>query len=572
MGRRALPEQTFPAILFNGDSMVADRATEPGGPGAPVRHREVTVVRFIKLFVAAGLSALVSLATPAAAATPKDTLVIVKQIDDIITLDPAEVFEFTGGEVIANVYDRIMTYEAEDTARLVPGVAESYTASEDGHIITLKIRPGQTFHSGNPLTAEDVAFSIQRVIILNKTPAFIFSQLGWTAENVKDLVKAKDELTVELNVTEDFAPTFVLNCLSAGVGSVVDRKLVLENEKDGDLGYAWLKTNSAGSGPFVLKAWTPNESVVLEANPKDRHGPPGVTRVVLQHVPEPAAQRLVLEKGDADIARNLTADQIQGIAGNADLVVEDFPKADLHYLALNQKDERLAKPQVRQAVRWLIDYQGMADSFLKGRFKVHQSFWPSGFDMSLTETPFKLDVAKAKQLLSEAGYPDGFEVELDASNSSPYSDIAQAIQATLGQAGIKAKIVPGEQKQVITRYRARQHQMLLLYWSPDYMDPHSNADSFARNPDNSDNAKAKPLAWRNAWDIPEITKEADAAARERNPEEREQMYLRLQKKLQEDGPFVIMFQNTEQVARHKDVKGFVSGPTFDTVYYRLVTK
>jgi peptide/nickel transport system substrate-binding protein len=104
------------------------------------------------------------------------------------------------------------------------------------------------------------------------------------------------------------------------------------------------------------------------------------------------------------------------------------------------------------------------------------------------------------------------------------------------------------------------------------MDPHSNADSFARNPDNSDDAKSKPLAWRNAWDIPEITKETDAAARELDPEKRKQMYLDLQKKLQDDGPFVIMFQNTEQVARHKGVTGFVSGPTFDTVYYRLLKK
>jgi peptide/nickel transport system substrate-binding protein len=541
----------------------------PQGGG---RYREKTVIRFAKLLIAAGLLGAGLLAEPALADTPKDTLVIAKQIDDIITLDPAEVFEFTGGEVIANVYDRIMTYEAEDTEKLVPGVAESHSVSDDGRTITLKIRPGQEFHSGNPVTAEDVAFSIQRVIILNKTPAFIFSQLGWTPENVKDLVKAKDELSVELTITEDFAPTFVLNCLSAGVGSVVDKKLVLEHESGGDLGYAWLKLNSAGSGAFALKGWTPNETVVLEAHPKHRLGAPGVKRVVIRHIPEPAAQRLVLEKGDADIARNLTADQIQGIAGNAELVVEDFPKADLHYLALNQKDERLAKPQVRKAIRWLIDYEGMANSFLKGRFKVHQSFWPSGFFASLTDTPFKLDVEKAKQLLAEAGYPDGFEIELDASNSSPHSDIAQAVQATVGQAGIKASIVPGEQKQVITKYRARQHQMLLLYWSPDYMDPHSNADSFARNPDNSDNAKSKPLAWRNAWEIPELTKETDAAARERDPEKRKQMYLELQKKVQEDSPFVIMFQNTEQVAHHKNVKGFVSGPTFDTVYYRLVTK
>jgi peptide/nickel transport system substrate-binding protein len=104
------------------------------------------------------------------------------------------------------------------------------------------------------------------------------------------------------------------------------------------------------------------------------------------------------------------------------------------------------------------------------------------------------------------------------------------------------------------------------------MDPHSNADSFARNPDNADDAKSKPLAWRNAWDIPDITKETDAAARERDPEKRKLMYLDLQKKLQADSPFVIMFQSTELVASRANVKGFVSGPTYDTVYYRLVSK
>jgi peptide/nickel transport system substrate-binding protein len=150
--------------------------------------------------------------------------------------------------------------------------------------------------------------------------------------------------------------------------------------------------------------------------------------------------------------------------------------------------------------------------------------------------------------------------------------VAQSIQATMAQGGVKVSIVPGEQKQVITKYRARNHQMVLLYWSPDYMDPHSNADTFARNPDNSDDAKSKPLAWRNAWDIPELTKEADAAARERDADKRKQMYLDLQAKIQEDSPFIILFQNTEQVARLSNVKGFVSGPTFDTVYYRLVTK
>ena len=536
-----------------------------------MRRLSLWIIGAAAVALAAAAAPSVSVSS-AQAATPSDTLVIAKQIDDIITLDPAEGFEFSGGEVIANVYDRIFTFEAEDTETLVPGVAESYTVSDDGKTITLKIRPGQKFHSGNPLTAEDVAFSVQRVILLDKTPAFIFSQLGWTKDNVKDLVKATDEATATLTITEDFSPSFVLNTLSAGVGSVVDKKTVLANEKDGDLGYEWMKTHSAGSGPFVLKSWKANESVTLEANPNYRHGAPKVKRVVIRHVPEPSAQRLQLEKGDVDIARNLTADQIQGLAGNADIKVEPFPKADLYYLGLNQKHEALSKPQVRQAIRWLVDYQGMADTFLKGRFQVHQSFWPAGFYASLDDTPFKLDVDKAKKLLAEAGYPDGFSIKLDSSNSSPFTEIAQSVQETLGKAGIKVEIVPGEQKQVITKYRARNHDIVLLYWSPDYMDPHSNADSFARNPDNSDDAKSKPLAWRNAWDIPEITKETDAAARERDAEKRKQMYLDLQKKLQDDGPFVIMFQSTEQVARRGGVSGFVSGPTYDTVYYRLVSK
>src|SRR5262245_23608506 len=159
---------------------------EPGR--AP--HKDDTGRRFfmrrLKFWIVGAVAVALAAAftmPSAQAKTPKDALVIAKQIDDIITLDPAEVFEFSGGEVIANVYDRIFTHEPEDTSKLVPGVAESYTVSDDGKTITLKIRPGQKFHSGNPLTAEDVAFSLQRVILLDKTPAFILSQLGWTKDN-----------------------------------------------------------------------------------------------------------------------------------------------------------------------------------------------------------------------------------------------------------------------------------------------------------------------------------------------------------------------------------------------------
>ncbi len=469
-------------------------------------------------------------------------------------------------------YDRVMAYEAEDTAKLVGGVAESNTVSDDGRTITLKIRPGLKFHSGNPVRAEDVAFSLQRVIKLNLTPAFIFTQLGWSADNVESLVKALDEQTVELRITEDLAPSFVLNTLSAGVGSVVDKELVLQHEKDGDLGHEWLKTHSAGSGAFQLKSW--------KASEVGHHG--GQSRLPLRRACHASGDRPPHSRalGAAPAARegrhrHRTQPQRGSDPGDRRRCGHpgrDLPEGGRSLPRSQPEDQRLANPKVREAMHWLVDYQGMADSFLRGQFKVHQAFWPSGFFASLTDTPYHLDVAKAKQLLAEAGYPDGFEVEMDAASTSPFAEMAQAIQATMGEAGIKVKIVPGEQKQVITKYRARNHQIVLLYWSPDYMDPHSNADTFARNPDNSDNAQSKPLAWRNSWEIPELTKEADAAVRELDAAKREAMYLDLQRKVQADSPFVIMFQNTEQVARRANVKGFVSGPTYDTVYYRNVTK
>jgi peptide/nickel transport system substrate-binding protein len=524
----------------------------------------------LKCALAAGF--LLALAPAVQADTPADTLVIAHNIDDIITLDPAEAYELTGVEVVANLYDRIMRFEPEDISKLTGGVAESYTVSDDGKTLTFKIRPGLKFTSGNPLTAADAAFSLQRVVKLDKTPAFLIQQLGWTKDNVDGLVKAVDDGTLQITITEDFSPSLVLSLMSSVVGSVVDMKTVMAHAEGDDLGNGWLKTNSAGSGAYSLKAWKANESVVLEANPDYRGGLAKLKRVVMRHVPEPAAQRLLIEKGDIDIARDLTNDQVAGLAGNKDVAITTVPQATLYYVGLNLKVKPFEDVRVRQAMHYLVDYDGMVNSFLKGRFKVHQSFWPSGFWASLDDNMYTFDPEKAKALLKEAGYPDGFEVTLDASNSSPSANIAQSIQATMAQGGIKVTIVPGEQKTVITKYRARQHQMLLIYWGPDYMDPHTNADSFARNTDNSDTPKAKPLAWRNSWYIPDISKMTDEAVRERNPDKREKMYLDLQKKVMEEGPFIILFQETRQLGMRSNVKNFVFGPSADVVYYNLTTK
>lgn len=330
--------------------------------------------------ILAGLTAALAalaLGAPAQAETPKDTFVMAKDFADIITLDPAEVFEFSGGEIIANLYDRLMMFEPEDLTTLVGGVAESWEVGEDGKTITFTIRPDQVFASGNPVTADDVVFSLRRVVKLSKTPSFIFTQFGWTPENVDDLVTVEGD-KAKITITEEFSPALVLNALSAGVASIVDKKEVMAHEVDGDMGYDWLKTHSAGSGPFVLNAWKANELISMTANPDYRHGAPAMKRVIVRHVPEPSAQRLLVENGDVDIARNLTPDQIEGIASEEGMTVQADPKAALIYLAANADHPILGNPKVGEALRYLVDYQGMAASFLKGQFQVHQAAWPEG--------------------------------------------------------------------------------------------------------------------------------------------------------------------------------------------------
>lgn len=523
----------------------------------------------MRKFLAVG-AALIALAIGAAdlrAETPKDGLVLADFIDDMISLDPAEVFEFSAAEIQAQIYDRLVSYPPDDVSNLQGLVAESWSVSDDGKVFTFKIRPGITFHSGNPLTAQDVAFSLQRVVKLNLSPGFILTQFGFTPENMAETIKAVDDSTLQLTLDKPYAPTFLLYCLTSGVGSVVDMKLAMEHEKDGDMGHEWLKTNSAGSGPFKLRAWKPNESVALDANPDYWRGAPNFKRVVTRHIPEPATQRLLLEKGDIDIARRLSPEDVAAVSTNPDIKVETAPKGAIWYLGLNQKNPNLAKPEVREAMKWLVDYDAIVGTILKGLASSHQAFLPQGFLGAIEDKPYKLDVAKAKELLASAGLPEGFKVTMDTRNNSPTKDIAQAIQATMAQAGIQIEIIPADNKQTLTKYRARQHDIYIGQWGPDYQDPHTNADTFASNPDNADDAAAKPLAWRNAWDIPEMTARTQAAVLERDAAKRAAEYEAIQREHQKVSPFVIMAQQTEVIASRANVQGMIWGPSFDDNRY-----
>ncbi len=525
---------------------------------------------------AVAIAALMLGTAPAAlmAETPADTLVLAGAIDDIVSLDPHEAYEFSGLDVVNNTYDGLVEINPA-TLETEPGLAESWSVAEDGLTYTFKMKAGVTFASGNPVTAEAAAYSLQRAVKLNKTPAFILNQFGWTAETVDAMITgAGDTLTIK--VDKPYAPTFLYNCLTAGVASIVDAETVKANEvvTDGvsDLGNEYLKTHSAGSGAYTLKSFKPNEGYVLEMRPGYWRGDAKMAKVFMTHVPEAATERLQLEKGDIDVARTLTPVDVAGMAGNADVVIQEDVGGQIYYLAFNQKNENYKNAKFLDAMRYAVDYQGMADTFMKGAAVVHQNFLPSGYLGALDDNPYALDIEKAKALVAESGIKDP-AIKLSVRNAADRMDVAQSIQNTFGQAGIKVELSVGEGAEQLKEYRARQHDGTLQTWGPDYPDPNTNSSTFAENPDNSDAANNTGyLAWRNAYDPGEMTAESKAAVLEQDPAKRVEMYAALQTKFRETAPFIVMFQQARQTGVRANVKGFYTGGAVDSTAYWLVTK
>ncbi|WP_420393960.1 ABC transporter substrate-binding protein [Acuticoccus sp.] len=530
-------------------------------------------MRPIRAILAAAALAALPVVAPAFAQTPDDVLVIANRIDDITSLDPAESFEFAGSDVLRNVYGNLVNFDPENLeAGYQPDLAESWEVSDDGMSITFTMRDGITFHSGNPVRAEDAEFSLERVVKLNLTPSFILTQFGFTPENVEEKITVEGS-TVTLELDKPYAESFVLNVLTATVGSIVDKELVLKNEADGDLGNNWLKTNSAGSYAYKLAQWRPAEVVVLEANPDFYEGAPAMQRVIVRHITESANQRLLLERGDIDVARDLNPEDVAGIEGAEGIKVTDELRGRIMYVGLNQQNEALANPQVVEALKYAVDYEGMANSFLKGQFAIHQTFLPQTYFGALDATPYSFDLEKAQALIEESGVETPVTLGVGVRDAQERIEIAQSLQNTFGELGLNLDITVGTGAQTLAKYRARELDVYVGEWGPDYPDPNTNAATFAYNPDNTDEANATGLlAWRNSYDPGELTRKTEAAVTEGDTEARRQMYEEMQQEFLDTAPFIIMFQQIEQAAMKENVEGLSLGQAITAVSYWNVTK
>lgn len=507
--------------------------------------------------------ATTSLASPAMAETPANQLIAAFNMNNILNLDPAAL---TGGEtvmVLNNVYDALVQLNPK-TKALEPRIAKSWKIADDNLSITFNLRDDAKFASGNKLTSKDVKFSFTRLLKLNLAQASGLKSRGFKSEDTDKYFEAIDEYTFRLNLPRADDPRLIMMYLTlAGPGSILDSKLVMENEKDGDMGKAWLTNNSAGSGPFSLKEWRANEYVILSRNDSYWGSAPQMKRILLRHLPESQSQRLGIEQGDIDVGFSLAASDLKALKANDKIGVESVPSAGFYYLAVSMADERYAKPKVREALRYLIDYKGINKTIMPFFGLQRQRQINSSAFAALGDPGYALDVEKAKKLLAEAGYPDGFETTIRVISTQQFLDSATAIQGTLAQAGIKAEIITGGGGQIYGAMRERKFELLVGRGGGGQQPhPDSNLRAIAYNPNNTQEAGLTNYqGWRTSFQDKELNTMIEGALIERDAGVQKQRYEAIQKRMDELVMSIQPFsERVVTAAFQDDVKGIIVNP------------
>ena len=250
------------------------------------------------------------------AKTPPDQLIIGMNMNNLLTLDPAAM---TGNEVVGivvNLYDSLVELDPNALTNVRPALATSWDISPDRKTLTFHLRDDVKFHSGNPLTAEDVVWSMRRLLHLNLAQASVWKSYGFSKQNIDSQISAPDAYTVQIVLPKPNDPQLVIYSLGAlGNLGVLDSKTVQQHAVNNDWGNRWLTTNEAGSGPFMLETWQAKDVLRMQRNPQYWREEPKMSRVVLRHFQESQTLRLMIEKGDLDVANNMAVEDINALRG-----------------------------------------------------------------------------------------------------------------------------------------------------------------------------------------------------------------------------------------------------------------
>ncbi len=497
-------------------------------------------------------------AEPAAGAGAADAGTLVFAIaEDSTSLDPARAYETVPTIVHKAIYETLVTFPDDSATTIEPGLAESWTISDDGLSYTFTLREGATFSDSSPVTADDVVFSFNRMKNIVGNPSFL-------AETIAS-VEAPDARTVLLTLTEP--DPAILAKLVFGAFGVTSRAMVeaqggtdAEDAATADTAEEWLNNNSAGSGPYVLAGWERGVETVLVRNENYYGEPVAFERIILRNIPEAATQKIQLEAGDIDIAFDLVADQVAELEQNPNVALYQGVSTTLVFLKANNNPEvggPLSDPLVQKAIRLALDYEGIRA--LTGSHAVTPaSILPVGFLGAYEANLPQRDVEGAQALLAEAGYGDGLSVELSYPDftyqGTNMGTLAQKIQADLQEAGIDVTLMPGEVQVALEAYRLGTEPFGLWFWLPDYIDSNVYLEFLP----------GRLVGLRAGWTAEAASEEIlgilNAALTETETEARVALFEQMQDYLIESGPYAPVIQPGVQVGLSQEVQGFVYHP------------
>jgi peptide/nickel transport system substrate-binding protein len=358
-----------------------------------------------------------------------------------------------GYEASWNTHDRLVTFGVKqdangndhyDYTKIEPELAESWDRGDMS--VTFKLRRDATFHDGTPVTAKDLKWSYDRAVTVGGFPTF--QMKAGSLEKPEQFVVVDDH-TFRIDFLRKDKLT--LPDIGVPVPAVINSGLARKHATEKDpWALEWLKTNEAGGGAFRIEKWTPGQEVVYQRFDQWKSGPlPKLQRVIWRMVPSAGNRRALVERGDADISFDLPPKDMAELATEKKLTVIGTPIENaLVYIGMNTKIAPFDNVKVRQAIACAIPYQKIMDAAMFGRGmpmfggpgEVTKPVWPQ-------PSPYQTDLAKAKQLLGEAGFPEGFETTLsfDLGFAVTMEPLCILVQESLSQIGVKCTLnkIPG---------------------------------------------------------------------------------------------------------------------------------
>ncbi|BBI35971.1 ABC transporter substrate-binding protein [Cohnella abietis] len=493
------------------------------------------------------------------AASQGSKTLIFGRSSDSVGLDLSTTTDGESYRVAVNILETLVVYDPNNK-KISPKLAESWIISEDGLTYTFKLREGVKFQDGTDFNAEAVAFNFKRWMDksnpLHNEEGFpyyesIFGGYSGDANHVIAGVSVVDPYSVEFKLTKPIS-SFLSNLAIPNFG--IASPDALNNTSSN------FNKNPVGTGPFKVVDWKANDTITLEKNASYwQQGLPKLDKLVFKVVPDQNARLTALQTGEVDMIDGVNPEDANTVQQNGDLQLFETPSLNVGYLGFDTGKAPFDNVKVREAIAGIVDKQALINAFWAGKATPAINPIPPvfmGYNSDITDRTVDLD--KSKQLLAEAGYPDGFKTTIWATSVSriymPNGEkVAQALQEQLKKINIDAKIQTLEWASYIEKLSSHKDtDMFLSGWISDTADP----DNFLFPLFNKDSTY-NFTSYKND----EVNNLLQQGQVETDSTKREQQYKKIQELLFQDAPLVPIAHANYFVAAAKKVSGFVISPT-----------